>query len=275
MEDEELPCGTLEIDAFLAEHIQEFLVSTRQANQASRRFLTALNERARIPVTFDSEYARSHPNVEFITMRHPLTRVAEKYWRDRVPAGIPATCVCIEGPAEEVGEGYFYLYRLDIQGARAETRLESVVVLDGGRIAERTAKGLLERIRYPCGASGDLVIDPTAWGEAQKVADSLVGRLRDEVQRESERRNEALVAARTTSCRTTFEAKIARTEHLLMGARDERIRRMRESQLERLKAQMNAKLAELEEKRSVSVGYSLLGGGRIRIVPAQLSDRSN
>ena len=57
--------------------------------------------------------------------------------------------------------------------------------------------------------------------------------------------------------------------HRTYRAHDERIRRMKDSQIRNLEASLQAKLAELDNSQEVSASYTLIGMGRVEVVAAE------
>jgi hypothetical protein len=90
-----------------------------------------------------------------------------------------------------------------------------------------------------------------------------------ELEKEARRRNDAALIAREAALKNSFGAKISRTIRLRDSASDERIKRMYGSQAARLETRMDAKLAELQERREVSVSSRLIIGGRVRITDCE------
>lgn len=268
--DDEEPCWTVEFDVDLAGHLRAFVEGRRLHGRVSDELRRAMAEHKRIRLTFDDTYARQRPRLEFITVRHPLAEAARAYWEQHALAGIPASTLTVPGPAEEVGEGYFFLYVLDVHGVAQRVTLEPVVVLDGGRLAARAAEHLLVELQCDGPAADDLTYSDGAFSLAEQSAMRCVGARRDALATEMRRRNEALLAARESAIRTAFEAKIRRTSELLEQSADERIRRMRTAQVQNLQARMQAKLVDLRRGKDVSVAHRLVAGGRVRVVLGQV-----
>ncbi len=269
--DREDPCWTLRLDGELANHLDQYMREHRQENRASVRFRKALAEHRTVALTFDSDFARQRSNLEFITARHPLAGAAIAYWQQQFLHGIPATRVAVAGPQEEWGDGYFFIYLLDVQGIDRSLTLQPVIVLNTGRLALETARILLGQLQSPEGvpSPNDLTVEEACFTNAERIAAVRIALHRDEVQCEAQRRHQALVEARSASVKASFEAKIQRTKELLWRATDERIRRMRIGQIAHLEAQMQGKLADLRKRREVSASYKLIAGGVIRIEGAK------
>lgn len=266
--DEEEPCWILEFDLELAEYLRKFIELHRLHSRTGPKLRAALVERGRLPLTFDSEYARKRANLEFITVRHPLAEAARAHWADLGQTGVPASTVVVSGPPEEAGDGYFFIYVHDVRGVVERVTLEPVIVLESGGLALRTAEQLLRQLQQGGRAPDALPHDQAIFSEAERQAAAHVAQRRDALERDTRRRNEALLAARSTSIRASFQAKIRRAEELLWQVHDPRIRRLREGQIRHLRTRMEQKLQDLERGRNVTVSSRLIAGGRIRVEPA-------
>jgi SNF2 family DNA or RNA helicase len=115
--DHEEPCWTLKFDRDLSNDLGQFIREHRYENRVGDQFMRALQDFGRVAITTDSELARQRPNLEFITVRHPLAEAARAYWHDKGLTGIPATRIAVNGVGEERGSGYFFVYILTVTGS--------------------------------------------------------------------------------------------------------------------------------------------------------------
>jgi hypothetical protein len=106
------------------------------------------------------------------------------------------------------------------------------------------------------------------WRTLRDKAHEIFASRREDYQAELPRKNDALIDSRIAGLRQTLEAKVAR----LAGQRDEatdfRIRRMRQSQPERVEDDANDKIVALEQRRVVSVGGDLVFVAVAKLVQA-------
>lgn len=262
--DEEEACYTLRMTADLRAYLEQHFVADARDNLYDGRFLEAIQHNV-IPLTFDSELARQRPLLEFVTIHHPLAEAAAKYWQQKLHGGVPATSIQLEGPASETGDGYFFIYQLSVNGAQPQHMLHAVIIMDDGRMAVSTAETLLRQLQLGRDTKG-IHYSEQGFLAAQQQADREIARWRDQLRTETLRRNTALIAAQKASLQTSFAAKIRRAEEQGQHTTNERIRRMRQAQARNLQATLDAKLAALEEKGKVSVSYTLIAGGRTRII---------
>lgn len=267
--DPEEPCWTIDIDVTLAEYLRRSIETQRINNRVSPQLQNALGEHKRIAVTFDSDYARQRPNLEFITIRHPLAEAAREYWSARPKPGIPSSQLAMKGPTEEAGTGYFFIHMLDVSGAAQRILLEPVIMLDDGRMAPGSAERLLKELQQSADEIPSLADSQALFTTARNRSDACIALRRDEIQDEARRRNDALLAARSASLRASFDAKIRRTEEYLGEAAEERIRRMRAAQVANLRARLQVKLDDLDRQRNVVVSSKLIASGRVQIIPGE------
>lgn len=266
MPDGDEACWSLRLTPDLTALLEQLLLRENREQTLYLRFTEAMRGNGVVVLTFESDLARKRPLLEFVTMRHPLARVAVEYWQHKAAGGVPATSVVIHGPPTEVGDGYFFIYQLTLNGAQPQYTLQPMIALDDGRLALETAETLLSALQHAqeadvSGATAEL------FSAAQQRTDREMAQQRDARKQEAVRRNQALVAAQKASIRTSFEAKIDRAREQSHLAQDARIERMKLSQIRNLQANMESKLAALEQKMKVSVSYTLIAGGRVRILP--------
>lgn len=291
-QDDEEPTWTLTITPDLAEALRPYLYSRQKQYQFGTGLRRAMgmaevivdvpgtrspfspparikNPSRQVALTFDSEFARQRPLLEFVTLQHVLVGMAIDYWQERQP--LPGINVKAKGPLEEVGCGYLFLYALEAQGVSRNVTLEPVLVLDDGRLAQKTAETILKQIQEADYQQVPLTRDDQQLERASEIAGEYIARQRDAVRDELQARNTAMVRARSAAIEASFAAKIKRTETMLAQATDPRIQRLREGQLRKLEARRQQKLQELQKGDQVVVSYSLLGIGRVEIEAGAVS----
>lgn len=285
-QDSEEPTWTLTITPDLAEALRPYIHSKQKQYQFGTGLRRAMgmvevivdapgsasafspparikNPPRHVALTFDSEFARQRPLLEFVTLQHVLVGMAIDYWQERQP--LPGMNVKARGPLEEVGCGYLFLYALEEQGVSRNVTLEPILVLDDGRLARKTAETILKQIQEADYQQVPLDRDDQQLERASETAGEYIARRRDAVRDESQTRNTAMVQTRSAAIEASFAAKMKRTEAMLAQATDPRIQRLREGQLRNLEARRQQKLLELQKGDQVVVSYSLLGVARVEI----------
>lgn len=262
------PCAVLEFDTACLDHLRRTIERENLHSRVSLALSAALSGSRRLRVTFDSDMARQSQELDFITISHPLAVAAHAYWKDHQPAGLPCGRIAIPGQGAEVGLGAFYLYEIDVKAVNEDVTLEPVIIMDDGQEARESAQRLLSVLQHDHDLARRPEPDTGAVLRLLHTADGIIARKRADLEAEARRRNKAALIAREAALRNSFGAKVNRAIHLRDAAFDERIRRMYASQALRLEATMDAKLAELDNHREVSVSSRLVLGGRVEIVSA-------
>lgn len=269
--DYEDPTWTLTITPELNDMLRQHQFENKDKNLLlSDNFQKAMAYHQQIALSFDNDYARKRPLLEFISYNHLLADLAVSYWRKKYN-GIPALRGCeIPGPQSECGEGFFFVYTLDETGIQAKRSLKCVVILENGEIAETTSDCILGYLQKHDNYVRISLSDNRAMlSEAEDIANSWIAGERDKNRHIIKEQNEALVAIRRTTIEQSYEAKIERTRKILNQVSEVRIRRLYEGQIRNLESSLKAKIEEIERKLDYSVSYNLVALGCVRILPQE------
>jgi superfamily II DNA or RNA helicase len=241
-------------------------------DEVMQRFLSHFEpgrQSAWIPLTFDQERARERPNLEFITLRHPLARAVLERTRKAKTTGTVLTRIVAHAPIAEPRDAYFFLYVLSIE---AVTPLRSLmaVVLDpaSGDRLEQFETSLLNGLVTTAAECAQVGVDSARWLNLEQLARAVVAQRRDEEEAAERRRNEARLAARRASIEQFYLSKIDLAERRADEAANERIQRMKRAEAANLRERLQRELAELERRRVVVASYRLFGGGAVRFTAA-------
>ena len=266
--DEDEDCWTLLINPPLQDVLLRYTQDGQGDSGATERFKKSVANRSMIALTFDAELARRRPLLELITTRHALAVAARAYWDEQTRCVLPATRIELSGDESEAGNGHVFVYALVEEGLSRQARLHAVVILDDGRIAPGAAETILRWIATSEQPATPIAVSPVPLTEVRDAADAIVARQRDEIQREREERNAAVVAARRAAILTSFAAKERSIQSAIQATNNPAARQMNLGRLAHLKTRREDKLAELEQRGSVSVSSQLVALARVRIVPA-------
>jgi ERCC4-related helicase len=262
--DEMEDCWSLYGDDELIMYLDQFELNHRQQYKVSDRFREALHRRA-VSLTFDNELARRRPLLEFVTIRHILAGAALDYWRSKLPVTIPATTITISGPPAERGHGYFFIYQVMVSGAQQQSSLHPIILLKNQVQAPETTKTFFAHLSHEATIFSKTKHADDEFIQQEQYASQQMAMHRDRVHREVAQRNVARVLVQKTSIQTSFEAKIQRAQEQAMATLDERIRRMKQSEVKNLQLKMKTKLAELEKANIIDTSHRLVAGGYIEI----------
>jgi hypothetical protein len=100
---------------------------------------------------------------------------------------------------------------------------------------------------------------------AKETALGYMATRRNKLEAEIRRNNEALVNARLQAISQSYEAKRRRIEQTMGKVREERILRLYRGQLRNQETRYQARTKEIEALRDVSVSYSLVLRGMVRV----------
>ncbi len=229
----------------------------------------------KLKVAFDAETAREHPDAELIHSHHPLVRLIVEFYEGqpreihRVGAIRLATDTITPGT-------YFYGWAsIDERGVFHSRQL----VMRLFRIPEEGPvedPEVCERILH------EMVVDGQSWeGPPPSFpGDTLEGlyvRLEENVadyaKQYRERRNaesEALVRRQMQSIQASHQVKIGRRHKAIETARSagrgERIILMHQAQIGNLERDLDLKRKQIEDNRTVDVGYRIEGVGWLQVV---------
>ncbi len=267
--DHEEPTWTVTVSPQLAAFLHEHQSENRNRRLlCSERFREAITLNKQIAFTFDSEYARQRPLLEFVTYNHLLADAAKNFWIQSLAGdGIPAlNGISIKGQAADVGRGYFFIYAIDEHSIQDKRTLHPVIVLEDGRIAThsaRTLMGQLQRGAYPSA----ILVNESFLTQAEERASQWIAGRRDTIRRDAEQQILAVTTGRSVALQQSFKAKIGRIRETRAKVSDPRLHRLYDGQMRNLEAQLETRLAKLQEGQSISVSYDLISMGRIEITP--------
>ena len=201
-----------------------------------------------LQMTFEQDCATQHPQAAFVMPLHPLVKQAARFfdsdertvvhlkvWDDDVPAG----------------RYQFVVYQWRFYGIREDLKLKLIASSDAvaphlGRLLERAEDA-------ETGEQGE-------WDELE----TQHHRLWSEARSAHRQRTQELAAYRKESLATSHQAQIALLREQLEKASNEKIQRMRRSQIGRAEADYNRRIEELdraEEKVDIvaePVAYGIL-----------------
>ncbi len=251
----------------LIRELSTYASRNRRDSQRTRQFVQKLHDNRLIPITFDADTARQRKLVEFVTVHHPLARIAAEHFMSggRVPAP-PRSSLWTAGSSEFAGDYAFYIYRLAVRCLTPQSTLVPVLVsLRTGAVVPTTPAHCLAEIQYrreleppdiACEADRFQILDSSA---GERIAE-IVREREAEVQEQ----NDAMVDARIASLEQSYNFRVQALQRQMDAVADASIKRMRRSQINGLLGKLNAKKEAMETRRDVSVGYELVASGLVR-----------
>jgi len=248
-------------------------------SRVHERLISELQAGNQCTFTFDAHRAMIDRTLEFFTIHHPIVRAAvldlvssdELLPTGRLSAGEPP-------PDASPGRYLFFVYEVASKALRAEVELIAAVVDKDGDLdaslskdfmsIARKAKSLETAGDRAAHGTGDPWIADAAVESAQAAARTWAGQQVSERQAELERITGEAIDAQLESLRLSHERMVLRIEDQLRDAElrgQESIARMRGGQLRNAHRHYDEKVHELEAKRGVDVGHSLVATGVLEI----------
>ena len=205
------------------------------ANNAVKLWKAYLkSDKPGLAVTFDSNYAKDNRDIAFLTQMHPLVMGAASYVSRKFPCNLS---VCIANSGIPSGDYEFLIYAWKYVGLRPDIRL--IAISDN----EDVEKNILSFIQYSSEYSSKEVINAEQWDDMDTLHYQrwhiAKDRYTKDVKNECEYRLEQ-IAHSFNQQETIVRAQID-------AATDDKIKRMRVSQLENLKKKYEKQKRMVEE----------------------------
>ena len=225
-----------------------------------------------IPVTMSSQTSLERGRtLEFVNIWHPMVKMA---FNSRVEMGSPPLSrmgllelATVEGLPD--GLYPFFLFYLEVQAFHKSQRLLPIVLNPDGSTNEELATSLLPLIQSTDPESTDpqsvLLPEVEKVNSAFPIAIEMMAAITENVKADAKLRNDSLIAARQAALGRTYRAKISRLEQRLQHAQDARIIRMYQGEVRNLEIRLAGELEEVERMADVSLQYSEVAYGLIRI----------
>lgn len=251
----------------LYEAIRQYLVTEPETTDLEWHLAHRLCSEARLAFTFDGEIATSDHTIEFVSAHHPVVRVASEAFRVVDP---PPAAGSLVAHVDDVEPGIyaFYVFRLQISGARSSLELEPVAVGVDGAVAPHVGDHLIPLITRAAASerSPQDIVDndfvarthaaATEWIEARRTARET------EVRRLADARSEAQLQ----SLDLGYERRVARIDARLEYEHHPNMVRLLTGQRRNLERRHMRKRHEIESHREVAVGYDTVAAGVLEIV---------
>lgn len=229
-------------------------VNISNVNDASRRWSAYLkSDKPTIQITFDSVCAKDNREAVFLTQMHPLVLQAAAYESHELPCKVGVSISTNDLPA---GDYEFLIYVWKYIGLKPDTKLVAV----SGNPAVR--KNILNYIQICSEYEYDDATHITAWEAMDKLHyaswQQAQANYVTEVQEECQYRLEQLSHS--------FNKRSAIFREMIADATDERIIRMRQSQLDKLKTDFDAQKEALDDiVKKVDIRTSLQVKGILHV----------
>ena len=216
--------------------LRDFQKIPRQNTSSYREWETWLKGGSpHLSITFDADCASKHPEAAFIIPLHPLVKQAS-IALDTTKRVI--TSLKVQDDTVPEGDYLFAIYQWQFHGIREDSILCPVANLDQltphlGKLLEKAVENSIDDNALP---------DFSLWDQL----DTQHYKLWSEAREKHKSRTRELARYRRESLTTSHKARIALLKDQLSQAKDEKIRRMRQAQIDAAEADYARRIQELD-----------------------------
>ena len=234
------PLKTLRLDAGARTHLLEDFKKLKADNQEARAWERWLKGNTpHIEITFDQDCASDNPKAALLHPAHPLLRQAATHLHPRQPVYVQCQ---VQTTELAVGVYPFALYQWHKQGVRADCEL--VVVAESSEIQAKLFSLLhdalpVEKRELPT----QVMFDALESCHHQRWRDALANH---------KEMNSQLVSYRLNSLMASTKARLHQANDQLSKAADEKIRIMKQSEHDRIKADYHCHKEKLEAAKEAA-----------------------
>lgn len=262
---------TLRGDPDLAAHLTASVRRATGTDARGRAFAQRLQSSDLVPITFDTDVAQDRPAIELVHPRHILVQAAVADAPDNLTAMGHDVAAHLRVITDVVDPGtwFFFVYRVEVNAAASAHTLEARVYSSSGgrepRLENRILRLLLDSVD---GAEGGFLADAFKVAEARAKEGAI--EIRAQRHTEETERNSILLAMRRDAVERAALVKRRRATDILSRVGDERIRRMKEREIENIDAQLRQRLRDLDSRARVVVSVSPVLSGQLTTASPQV-----
>lgn len=226
-----------------------------------------------VQFTVDAEVAFDDPMIEFVSVLHPLIEIIRTDYEEELRSRVSAQHVAVRSNRLSPGRYVFMVYRLRVDGARSLNFLEAVILDEHlQEVCDReTAEAVMGEM-VELGADppeGPSFLDASFARRAIERAEMAFLERVQQVRRQEEQDNAALIERRTASIRFQFHRRLGDQAELLARqereGKPERILQMTRGKIKKLEGELARQLGDLETHRKLQVGYDEVAAGVLEV----------
>ena len=217
--------------------LQDFQQLPKQNTPVSREWEAWLKGgEQHLSITFEPDCASQNPKAAFIMPLHPLVKQAAQALEARPPA---ATTLKVQTNEVPKGRYEFVIYQWRFHGIREDLVLKPIA--SAKELTPHLSRLLEEAVDAPPDDPGNNA--PPVWDALDVQHHELWSKVRVQHQQHTQE----LVAYRKESLSTSHRARLALLQDQLKQASDEKLQRMRRSQIETAGADYERRIQELDK----------------------------
>ncbi len=249
--------------------LQRFIVSSGK-NKELRHFLINTPQ---VNITFDNEVAFQKPNIEFLSLLHPLIISIVEHYQKKEEEIPNAHHIVLK--TKQIAEGfYFYfIFRLRITGGKNSNNLEFILVNENFSSlplaeGESLMAEMLEKGENNTGQS--LEIPQEYAKESYQVAEQTLQQHIAELRQKKQEEAEHFCERRQTSITSSYVKSLTKQNELLEKAKEnnrtEKYIKMLEGTKNRLQREWDVEKSKVEQMKTVGFEYDKIAAGVLEVI---------
>ena len=248
------------------------LLSEYDKTGETLRFLNIIGDE--FPITFDSQIAFENPNIEFISVLHPLTQAISRYYSEKFANRSNVHHVVLKTDKLRPDFYIYFVFRLRVQSARSRNTLE-MIILDQNLnmpVPEEDMETIFgEMVEGGEDSKGrGYEVDKLWAGRACKQAEKAFLERIARIRKEEAKNNDAFINLRLESLKRSYGKNLEIKRNLLERAeqqhKKEHYIRMLKGSIRNLEFELKEKKKRLENQRIIEVEYDEISAGILEIV---------
>jgi superfamily II DNA or RNA helicase len=248
----------------LVPFLGSYLASDQSRARPTRLFINRLQQYEALRATFDPEAALRDRSLEFFSLHHPLVRAIVAYTEGG--ASLPTGLLAVTHASAAPGPRCFFLFELKATGMKDRLEFVPVVVDSHGMVDEGLGRDFPLLVDEARALESDApILSEAEIGAMEVVAQRWIAA--DVARREQEltQLNDETVDQQQESLRLSVDRRVGWLKEQLETVSDERILRMRRSQLSNVEQDAQMRMVRLEGGRGVTVGRTLVAAGAMLV----------
>ena len=224
--------------------------------------------RHEIPLTFNSMLALKRPLLEFVSVRHPLVRLA--YWSLEKTLNLESERnlfkLKIKSTVDDKGTYYFFVFHFSHNAITKSDELISIVCDNSGIIRKDLSDAFLKLAQdtfYSDSFELECAFDMDTYESVKAKILEYMSNIKGERESFIKQNNDSLINLRRSVLEKTYEAKKNRVLARLQKAVDQRIINMCKGELRNLDAKLQIEIENLNNKKNFTVYYQPVASGII------------
>jgi superfamily II DNA or RNA helicase len=249
--------------------LQKFIIS----NGKSRELRHFIYNNSKVTFTLDNETAFQNPNIEFLSILHPLIIAIVEYYQQKEKEIPNAHHIVLNSNDIEDGFYFYYIFRLSISGGKNSNHLEFVLINKDFNVlsleqGESLMAEMIERGQNNMGQSLNIPEEfvKKTYNCAEKQIQEHINDLREKKIAEAKH----FCERRLTSINLSYTKILEKKKELLYKAKEkqqsEKYIKMLEGTINRLNKEWDIERTKVEKRKSVEFSYDLIANGILEII---------